>query len=71
MSIYYGIYPETFKILQGNGRWPINIKKELADAPKEIKLTAAKNSTAAFQVMINCEEDWALNVGKTAWFSHR
>jgi len=71
MSIYYGIYPETFKILQGNGRWPINIKKELADAPKEIKLTAAKNSTAAFQVMISCEEDWALNVGKTAWFSQK
>lgn len=70
MSIYYGLYPETFKLVQGNGRWPINIAK-IVDAPKEIKLTAAKNSTAAFQVIIKCDEDWALSIGKSAWFSQK
>ncbi len=70
MSIHYGIHPETFKLLQGNGRYPIKIM-DLADAPKEIKLTAAKNNTASFQVIIGCDEDWSLNVGSSAWFSQK
>lgn len=57
--------PDTFKLtLDASGAY-----KPFADEP--LRLSAAKGTQAAFQLLLTADEPWALNVGASAWCSQR
>ncbi len=67
MNITYGLQPETFKLVWGNGTRFHN--RNISTYPKTITAIGAKNSTAAFQLVLAADEDMALNVGTGLWLS--
>ncbi len=67
MNITYGLQPETFKLVWGNAS--VFTNRAIADSPKSITAVGMKNSTAAFQLVLEADEDIALNVGSGLWIS--
>lgn len=69
MKILYGAAPESFKLIWGD---KARFNKNSVEAmPKEIKLAAGRNDTAAFQVVMTADEMFALNLSKQPWFSQQ
>ncbi|MFA6948377.1 MAG: DUF4091 domain-containing protein, partial [Eubacteriales bacterium] len=67
MNFTYGTRPETFKLTTGN-IWMFN-PACISDYGCSIGLSAMKNDTAAFQLIISGDAPFALNVGSQAYFS--
>ncbi len=67
MEITYGLQPETFKLVWGNGtRFHNHV---ISSYPQSLTAVGMKNSTAAFQIVLVADEDIALNVGTGLWLS--
>jgi hypothetical protein len=64
MKILYGTATENYKVV-----WGQTIPESVGEMPKEIKLVAGKNDTAAFNAVITADERFALNVSSQPWFS--
>ncbi len=64
MKILYGAAPENYKVV-----WGQTTADSVGELPKEIKLVAGKNDTAAFNAVITADERYALNVSDQPWFS--
>ena len=69
MNFKYGVMPETFKLAGGN-YWLSNTD-QLGGYPKEISLYAAKNDTAAFQLVLGADADFILNLSRVQEFSQK
>jgi len=67
MEIKYGIKNEAFKLRTAD-RWNFN-PKSIDDYGTELDVLCARGDTAAFQLVIWCDCDYAVNVGDSAWFS--
>ncbi len=69
MAIHYGLFPETFKLSLGEGS---GFSGACIDsAPTSLRLTACRNSTAAFQLLLACDGACNLTVGKSLYLSQR
>ena len=66
MKILYGAAPENYKVV-----WGQTTAQSVDELPKEIKLVAGKNDTAAFNAVITADERFALNVTSQPWFSQQ
>lgn len=67
MKTIFGLCPESFKLVWGDlARFN---KKSVEALPKEIKLVAGKNDTAAFQLVVSADEPFALSLTREPWFS--
>ena len=64
MKILYGTATENYKVV-----WGQTTPESVGEMPKEIKLVAGKNDTAAFNAVITADERFALNVSSQPWFS--
>ena len=69
MKLFYGVMPESFKLVWGN-KSHINLKA-VEDMPKSIELVSGRNDTASFQLVISADEMYALNLSRSPWFSQR
>ena len=67
MKTTYGLAPESFKLVWGD-KARFNTKT-IEEMPKEISLISAGNSTAAFQLLVTADCEYALNVTDCNWFS--
>jgi len=64
MHLFFAPKPETYKLTTGT-LWTFK-PQELDTAEKHISLIAARNDTAAFQILLCCDENCILNVGTDA-----
>jgi len=70
MKTRFGIKNEAFKLRTAD-RWNFN-PAAIDDYGKTLDVICARGDTAAFQVVVWCDDFWAINVGESAWFSqHR
>jgi len=67
MNIRFGFRNESYKLMTANA-WTFN-PKAIDSFGTSLELTAGRGDWAAFQIVVWCDEDYALNVGNTAWFS--
>ena len=67
MNIRFGLRNEDFKLVGGSLR---TFNGSTIDSfGKTLSVCAAKNDWAAFELVLQCDEDYALNVGRAPWFS--
>ncbi len=67
MKLLLGVKPENYKLTTGN-LWIFN-PDSLEGVTGFISLHAAKNDSAAFQIVLSADEDFLLNTGNSAVFS--
>ena len=67
MNLHYAVYPETFKLMTGT-LWTFK-PREMDNMAKSIDIIAARNDTAAFQIVLAANENCILNVGDMAVFA--
>lgn len=68
MKIRFGLQGESFKLTSGNTRWIFN-PESIDELEKSRFVTVGRGDWAAVQAIICCDEDYALNVGQSAWIS--
>jgi len=67
MNIRFGLKPESYKLVTAN-KWTFN-PESIDSFGTSLSVIAGRGDTAAFQAVIWCSEEYALNVGRDAWFS--
>lgn len=67
MGIRISTASELFKLRTENGK--IVNRTELCHNPEPLRLIAARNDCAAFQIILETDEPCVLNVGADPWFS--
>ncbi len=69
MSFFYGVTDENFKLTLGNKRYLDNDRPVYENT--SVKLVAAKNDTAVFQIVLKSEQPYLLNVSEQPVFSRK
>lgn len=69
MELKYALLPETFKLTLGLDH--VISAKTIETYPKNISLCAAKNDTAAFQILLSCDSDVTLNISDSPYFAQK
>ncbi len=70
MKVFYGLQNEAYKLVWGYNSQSQNVT-HISDFSKSINAISLKNSTAAFQIVLYADDDYAINVGKSNWISQQ
>ena len=69
MKLNCAAVPQTYKIKKGLRH--LFREDMIEQMPKEISLSACRNSTVAFQVLLTCDEGVIYNIGSRQYFAQR
>lgn len=69
MNVKFGLQTESYKLITAN-RWIFN-PSTIDTFGTSRTVTTGRGDWAAFQVILWCDTEYALNVGDTAWFSQK